>query len=95
MLDGKLSIIDFKTSRKLKKEEWITNYFIQATVYAMMFEWIYKIAVPQIVILITVDNEKTPQTFVMERSKYVDRVLEMFLPPHLFEKTIQIDSQTS
>ena len=76
--DGKLSIIDFKTSRKPKKEEWIENYFLQSTVYSMMFEWTYKFAVPQIAIIITVDNEKTPQTFVMERSKYVERVLEIF-----------------
>lgn len=76
--NGKLSIIDFKTSRKPKKEEWIENYFIQSTVYSMMFEWTYKIAVPQIAIIITVDDEKTPQTFVMERSKYVDKVLEVF-----------------
>jgi genome maintenance exonuclease 1 len=78
--DGKLSIIDFKTSRRLKKEEWIENYFLQSTVYSMMFEWTYKIAVPQIAIIITVDDEKTPQTFVTERSKYVNRVLEIFNP---------------
>jgi genome maintenance exonuclease 1 len=76
--DGVASIIDFKTSRKLKKAEWIENYFLQSAVYAMMFEWTYKIAVPQFVIIIAVDGEKTPQTFVMERSKFVDRVLEVF-----------------
>ena len=76
--DGKLSIIDFKTSRKPKKEEWIENYFLQSTVYSMMFEWTYKFSVPQIAIIIAVDDEKTPQTFVMERSKYVERVLEIF-----------------
>jgi genome maintenance exonuclease 1 len=76
--DGILSIIDFKTSRKPKKEEWIESYFLQSTVYSMMFEWTYKIAVPRIAIIITVDDEKTPQTFVMERSKYVERVLEIF-----------------
>ena len=76
--DGRLSIIDFKTSRKPKKEEWIENYFIQSTVYSMMFEWTYKFSVPQIAIIIAVDDEKTPQTFVMERSKYVDKVLEVF-----------------
>lgn len=75
--DGKLSIIDFKTSLKPKKEEWIENYFLQSTVYSMMFEWIYKISVPQIAILIAVDND-APQTFVMERAKYVNRVLEVF-----------------
>jgi genome maintenance exonuclease 1 len=75
--DGKLSIIDFKTSRKPKREEWIENYFIQSTVYSMMFEWTYKIAVPQIAIIIAVDDDK-PQTFIKDRSLYVDRVLEMF-----------------
>jgi len=76
--DGKLSVIDFKTSKRLKKAEWIENYFIQATVYSMMFEWTYKFAVPQIVIIIAVDDEKTPQVFKLERSQYVDRVLEIF-----------------
>jgi len=76
--DGTLSVIDFKTSKRMKKAEWIENYFIQATCYAMMFEWIYKIAVPQIVIVITVDDEKTPQVFKLERSQYVNRVLEIF-----------------
>lgn len=76
--DGVLSIIDFKTSKKPKKEEWIENYFLQSTVYSMMFEWTYKIAVPQIAIIITVDDERTPQTFVVERSKYVNKVLEVF-----------------
>ena len=33
-----LSIIDFKTSRKEKKEEWIENYFEQGTAYALMYE---------------------------------------------------------
>jgi genome maintenance exonuclease 1 len=76
--DGKVSIIDFKTSKKLKKEEWIESYFLQSTVYSMMFERIYSISVPQIVIILTVDNEKTPQTFVMERSRYVNKVIELF-----------------
>ena len=35
--DGVLSIIDFKTSKKIKKKEWITNYFIQEAAYAIMW----------------------------------------------------------
>lgn len=75
--DGVPSVIDFKTSRKLKKEEWIESYFLQTTVYSMMFEWIYKIKIPQIAILIAVDHEP-PQLFVKDRGLYVDRVLEIF-----------------
>jgi len=76
--DGVNSVIDFKTSRKLKKEEWIQNYFIQSTVYAMMFEWIYKIPTPQIVVIITVDHEDEPQVFVKEKQLYVETVINMF-----------------
>ena len=32
-----LAVIDFKTSSKPKKEEWITNYFMQCAAYAEMF----------------------------------------------------------
>lgn len=34
--DGAPAVVDFKTSSKLKKEEWIENYFMQATAYSMM-----------------------------------------------------------
>lgn len=76
--DGVPSIIDFKTSRKLKKEEWIESYFLQATIYSMMFEKLHKIQIPQFAIVITVDDERTPQVFLKERSQYVNRVLELF-----------------
>lgn len=35
--DGELAVIDFKTSDKEKKEEWIENYFVQETAYAVMY----------------------------------------------------------
>ena len=35
---GELAIIDFKTSSKTKREEWIDNYFAQETAYAIMFQ---------------------------------------------------------
>ena len=75
--EGVPSIIDFKTSKKIKKEEWIENYFLQSTVYAMMFEAIYKIKIPQIAILITVDNEGI-QKFIKPREEYVNKVIEIF-----------------
>lgn len=75
--NGVLSVIDFKTSRKLKKEEWIESYFLQATVYSMMYEYLYKTKVPQIVIIISVDNEQ-PQVFIKQRKEYVNRVIEIF-----------------
>lgn len=75
--NGIPSIIDFKTSKKPKKAEWIENYFLQSTIYSMMFQKLYDIEIPQIAIVITVDDEKTPQTFVMERSQFVNRAIEV------------------
>jgi len=71
VFDNKLSIIDFKTSRKLKKKEWIHNYFAQASAYAIMFEERTGIPVPQLVILIAVDNEQ-PQVFIEKRDDWTD-----------------------
>ena len=71
VFDNKLSIIDFKTSRKIKKKEWIHNYFAQASAYAIMFEERTGIPVPQLVIIIAVDNEE-PQVFVETRDDWTE-----------------------
>lgn len=76
--DGTLSIIDFKTSRKLKKDDWIENYFIQATVYSLMFEELYSIPVTQLSIIIAVDHEE-PQIFVKKTKDFYKRVAEVFV----------------
>lgn len=60
---GTLSVIDFKTSGKLKKKDWISNYFIQCACYAMMLGEMVGILPKQIVILIAVDDEE-PQVFI-------------------------------
>jgi len=72
--DGKLSVIDFKTSRKPKKEEWITNYFSQAAAYSIMYEERTGIAINRSVILIAVEEED-PQVFIARRDKYVPNLL--------------------
>jgi ATP-dependent exoDNAse (exonuclease V) beta subunit len=68
--DGKLSIIDFKTSSKEKKESWIENYFVQETGYAKMYEERSGIKVDQIVTLITCQNGFT-QVFIKNPDDYV------------------------
>lgn len=68
--DGVLSVIDFKTSRKLKQKEHISGYFQQASAYSVMFEERTKIPIKQIVIIIAVDEEQ-PQVFVEKRDNYI------------------------
>lgn len=68
--DGKLSIIDFKTSLKPKKKEYITNYFMQESVYAACFLERTGIPIKQIVTLIAVDDNE-PQIFIEQPLKWL------------------------
>ncbi len=63
------SIIDFKGSGKEKKEQWIQNYFEQATCYARMFKEMTGATIPQIVILIG-NEQGTVQEFIKKTSEY-------------------------
>ena len=39
--EGRESIIDFKQSNKLKRKEWISDYFVQLAAYAMGHNYVY------------------------------------------------------
>ena len=68
--EGRLSVIDFKTSSKPKKKEWISSYFQQTSAYAVMFEERTGIPVDQLVVLIAVDQNE-PQIFVEKRDNHI------------------------
>lgn len=68
--NGRLSIIDWKTSSKQKDEKWIQNYFMQCSAYAVMFEERTSIPVPQLVVIIAVAGDN-PQVFVKKRNDYI------------------------
>jgi len=74
--DGVPSIIDFKTSLRIKKESWIENYFEQGTAYSLMYEELTGIKIEQIVIIISVDHEDKPQEFIKNRNDYVDSLMD-------------------
>lgn len=71
-----LSIIDYKTSGKLKQEDHILNYFFQATCYSLMFEELTGLKAKQIVVMIAVENENEPQIFLKKRKDYIMPLLE-------------------
>jgi ATP-dependent exoDNAse (exonuclease V) beta subunit len=73
--DGKLSVIDYKTSNRTKKKEWCESYFAQCAFYAVAYEELTKIPVPQVVVIIAVDNEQ-PQLFVEKRDDWIDKIWE-------------------
>ena len=69
--DGVKSIIDFKTSNKLKQREWIEDYFEQTAGYAAMYEHRYPKELPinNLVVIIANDESNVPQVFQEEASK--------------------------
>lgn len=64
--NGVLSVIDFKTSVRLKKKESIGNYFMQGAAYATMFTELTSIPINQVIILIGVDTANFCQTLVVK-----------------------------
>ena len=73
--DGELSIIDFKTTERMKPAEWCTDYFIQCTAYALMYTERTNIPIKQIVIMM-VDPTGDVTCFVRNPMKYVKQLKE-------------------
>lgn len=72
------TVIDFKTSKKQKPEDWIEDYFVQASVYALMTTEKHGIDIGQIVVMILVEHEY-PQVFIKRVSDYKKLVDEIFI----------------
>lgn len=74
--DGKMSVIDFKTSAKPKRKEWIHGYFMQTSAYAVMFEELTGIPVTNLVIIMGVDNHE-PVIFQEKRNDWIKEFIEL------------------
>ena len=78
--EGEPAIGDFKTSRKFKKKEWIEDYFMQASAYALAHNEVYGTNIQKgVIFMVTHDNQY--QQFVVEgdefqtfTDKWLDRV---------------------
>jgi hypothetical protein len=69
--DNDCAIIDFKTSLRTKREEWIGDYFIQTTAYSLMYEELRDMACSKVVVIIACDDTQEAQVFVRNREEYV------------------------
>ena len=65
-----LSIIDYKTSSKFKRESDIKNYFLQATIYARLWEQMTGQHIEQIVILMVVVRGNIRVEYVRNTADY-------------------------
>ena len=55
--DGKLVLLDFKTSRRKKKREWISNYFMQLSAYWLAYYQMHNILLDRAELWIAVEND--------------------------------------
>ena len=75
--DGKLSVIDFKTSSRLKTRDEIHSYFQQCSAYAVMFEERTGIPVGKLVVIMSVDGEDTASIFVEKRNDWIEEFIKL------------------
>jgi len=73
--DGVLSVIDFKTSRRVKEAKDIDNYFAQCVAYACMYEEMIGQGIDQIVIIMAVEDSE-PLLFVEKTENHLNTLLE-------------------
>ena len=69
--DGNLSVIDYKTSRKIKNWEMCHSYFMQGAFYAHAYEERTGISINNIVIIMAVENEE-PLLFRETKNRWIE-----------------------
>jgi genome maintenance exonuclease 1 len=68
-INGVPSLIDFKTARKMKKREWIEDYFLQCCAYANAHNVMFDTDINQIVILM-IDRSLIFQEFIVKPTEF-------------------------
>jgi len=67
--EGQDAIIDFKTAKKMKKREWIDDYFMQGCAYALAHNEMFGTDIKKVAILM-VDRESNFKDFVIEGDEF-------------------------
>jgi genome maintenance exonuclease 1 len=68
-INGVPSLIDFKTARKMKKREWIEDYFLQCCAYANAHNVMFNTDINQIVILM-IDRDLIFKEFIVQPTEF-------------------------
>ena len=68
--DGELSVIDFKTSKRIKTEAHIEDYFWQTTAYGIMYEELIGVPIQQLVIIMAVEDNP-PLLFIQKTEDHI------------------------
>ena len=73
--DGVPSIIDFKTSKRVKTHDKISNYFAQMSGYAVMWEERTGMPITNTVVIMDVDDNE-PLVFKEHRDNYIQLLID-------------------
>ena len=74
--DGKLSVIDFKTSSRVKSHDDIHDYYMQCSAYAVAFEERTNLPVSQLLIVMAVDDHD-PLLFFEKRDNWIEKFKQL------------------
>ena len=70
--DNVLSVMDYKTSSKIKHRDNILPYFWQSTFYALAYEELVGTPIDQIVIIMAVEDELIPLIFIEKVEDHIE-----------------------
>jgi len=73
--EGRLSVIDFKTSKKAKDRESILDYFWQCTAYALMYEELIGQPIDELVIIMAV-QDSAPLIFKEKTQDHIEGLVK-------------------
>ena len=74
--NGKLAVIDFKTSARLKSRDDIHGYFMQTSAYAVAFEERTGIPVGKMIVVMGVDDND-PLIFEEKRDDWINKFIDL------------------
>lgn len=70
LFDGVPSIFDYKTAKKIKRKDWITDYFVQCSAYAIAHNEVYGTDIQQAVIMMG-DREGDYKNFIVSGEEFL------------------------
>lgn len=72
---GQLAVIDCKNTKREKREEYLEDYYLQCTAYAMALQQMYGFAPKKIVLLMARRDSNFPQVVIRDTKEFVPAVI--------------------
>ena len=83
--EGELAVIDFKTSKKIKPEKWIEQYFVQEVAYACMYYELTGIPIQKLITIMVTPNGEVKVYDKRNKGDYI-KLLVKYVKEFIKEK---------